>query len=129
MTQPRLSWVLTTADPNARDLSQTAYRVLVASSPQNLTAGKGDLWDTGKVSSDRSIQIAHAGKPLTSSARAFWKAMVWDQNGQASAWSQPARWFMGLLSQDDWKALWIGRDEPTLYKDPASPYRHLAKAK
>ena len=32
--------------------------------------------------------------------------------GQASAWSKPARWTMGLLQPSDWHAKWIGLDEP-----------------
>ena len=60
--------------------------------------------------SARSYGVAYAGKPLTSRTRCFWKVRVWDRDGQASAWSSPARWSMGLLSRSDWKAAWIGYD-------------------
>jgi alpha-L-rhamnosidase len=129
VAQPRLSWRLEPTNPKAQALRQTAYRILVATSPQSLAAGKPDLWDTGKVSSDQSIHIPYNGKPLASQTHAFWKVMVWDQDGQASPWSEPAHWSMGLLNPTDWKAKWIGRDEPTLYKNPTSPYHHLSKAK
>ena len=33
---------------------------------------------------------------------------MWDQDGRASAWSEPSTWTMGLLSPSDWKAQWIG---------------------
>ena len=33
-TKPRLDWTLTALDPRARNLRQTAYRVLVASTPE-----------------------------------------------------------------------------------------------
>src|ERR1051326_2392249 len=33
---------------------QTAYQILVCSSPERLAAGTADWWDSGKVSSSRS---------------------------------------------------------------------------
>ena len=106
--QPRLSWSL---HSNERGQSQTACEILVASSGKKLAGNQGDLWSSGKISSDQSIQFAYAGKPLTSSAQCFWKVRVWDKNGEVSAWSRPARWGMGLLNPADWGgAKWIGLD-------------------
>lgn len=106
--QPRLSWML---HSSGRDQSQSAYQIIVASSPSQLVANTGDLWDSGKVVSDESIQISYAGKPLTSRAACVWKVRIWDQTGKVSEWSQPAQWTMGLLSLADWDgAKWIGLD-------------------
>jgi len=102
---PRLSWTLASSERGER---QTAYQVLVASSQEKLSAGVGDLWDSGKVASDQSIQVAYRGKELTSRQQAFWKVRVWDHQGPASPYSEPARWEMGLLAPSDWKARWIG---------------------
>ncbi len=102
---PRLSWTLASPERGER---QTAYQILVASSPEKLTVGVGDLWDTGKVASDQSIQVAYRGKPLTSREQAYWKVRVWDMRGEASPYSDPAQWEMGLLAPSDWKARWIG---------------------
>ena len=107
-TEPRLSWVLSPVNPKARGLRQTAYRILVASTEASLRANIGDLWDTGKVSSDQSIQLVYAGTPLGSHIDCFWKVRVWDEAGDSSGWSKPARWSMGLLNKSDWKAKWIG---------------------
>ncbi|MBI5387112.1 MAG: family 78 glycoside hydrolase catalytic domain [Verrucomicrobia bacterium] len=109
--QPRLSWVLEAGSTKARGLSQTAYQVLVASHPKFLAPGRADLWDTGRVSSDQSIHLRYGGKALSSHGECFWKVRVWDQDGQASSWSKPAKWTMGLLAPTDWKAQWIGKDE------------------
>lgn len=46
---PRMSWRL---ESSQRNVMQTAYRILVASSPELLAQDKGDLWDSGKVESD-----------------------------------------------------------------------------
>ncbi len=111
VSQPRLSWILTAADPKARGVRQGAYRVLVASGEENLRAGKGDLWDTGKVASDQSAHVAYGGRPLRSAQRAYWRVQVWDQAGRSSGWSETALWSMGLLHSEDWKGKWIGLDE------------------
>ncbi len=109
VAQPRLSWSLQARE---RDVRQTACQILVASSEKNLKSDHGDLWDSGKVSSDQSIQNLYAGAPLTARTECFWKVRVWDQNGKVSAWSQPAFWTMGLLQPEDWGAAqWIGRDD------------------
>ena len=106
---PRLSWVL---ESRQRDQRQTAYRILVASSEARLDAEEGDLWDSDKVISDRSTQIAYIGKPLASRQRCWWKVCAWDQEGRPSAWSAPALWEMGLLKPEDWQATWIGLEQP-----------------
>src|SRR5215831_3537930 len=61
--EPRLTWELTSKQ---RAEVQTAYQILVASSKEELKQDHGDLWDTGKIDSDQTCQIAYAGKPLTS---------------------------------------------------------------
>ncbi len=97
VVKPRLSWVLQAANPADRALKQTAYQVLVASSLEQLQADKGDLWDSGKVSSDQSVHIEYAGKALASEQDCFWKVRSWDQAGQPSQWSANGRWVMGIL--------------------------------
>jgi alpha-L-rhamnosidase len=105
---PRLSWKVASANTTARGLSQSAYQILVASSEATLLRNQGDLWDSGKVNSDASIQVAYSGKLLVSSQAVWWKVRVWDNTANASAWSEPARWSMGLLASSDWQGKWIG---------------------
>jgi alpha-L-rhamnosidase len=103
-TSPRLSWIITSTQ---RAETQTAFQVLVASSPELLSENKGDLWDSGKVPSDESSQIVYGGSPLVSRENCFWKVRTWDRDGKAGDWSLPARWSMGLLQPADWSAEWI----------------------
>ena len=105
VAQPRLSWQLQSDGRGAR---QTAYQILVASSPEQLADNQGDLWDSGKVETDQSIQVAYAGSKLGSGQRAWWTVRVWDQDGQASDYAEPAWWEMGLLDRADWTGQWIG---------------------
>lgn len=107
--KPRLSWQIAS---DQRGQRQTAYRVLVADSEAELVQDHGNLWDSGKVASDRSIQVAYDGKPLVSRTQCYWKVQVWDKDGKPSSWSKPAAWSMGLLKPSDWSAQWIGITQP-----------------
>ncbi len=102
---PRLSWELA-AGGSARGLSQTGYEVLVASSPDMLAMGQGDLLATGVVASSDQ-RLVYAGKALGSLARAYWKVRIRDQSGAMSGWSAVAEFTVGLLAASDWSAQWI----------------------
>lgn len=105
---PRLSWKIIAH--YQRHVVQTAYEIIVASSPEKLAANTGDIWSSGKVSSDQSIHVSYGGKPLTSRTACYWKIKVFTNKG-TTAWSEPAQWTMGLLKPTDWKAKWIGYDK------------------
>lgn len=123
--KPRLQWKLSGGKNAERAQKQSAYQILVASSNKQLAGNQGDLWDSGKVESDITIQIPYGGQGLTSRQRCHWKVRVWDQDGNASAWSDDAFWSMGLLKPEDWQAQWIGYDATptTTDKVPSAP-RH-----
>ena len=102
---PRLSWQL---QSSGRGRRQTAYRLLVASSSELLRRGTGDLWDSGRVNSDQCLHLRYAGRPVGARQACFWKVQVWDQDGNASAWSPAAKWELGLPDATDWRdASWI----------------------
>ncbi len=122
--QPRLNWLL---DSNQRDQTQTAYQVLVASSPEKLARNDSDLWDSGKVTSRESVSVVYDGKPLRSGQRVYWKVRAWDRDGRPSSFSAPAWWEMALLALEDWRASWITRKqgepvpEAKLFDDQPAP--------
>jgi alpha-L-rhamnosidase len=101
---PRLGWTLAAEERGQR---QTAYQVLVASSVDLLDPGRVDLWNSGKVASDESVQVVYGGKALASRMQCHWTVRVWDAHDQVSAWSPTAAWTMGLLDAADWHAHWI----------------------
>ncbi|WP_225444040.1 glycoside hydrolase family 78 protein [Echinicola arenosa] len=104
--QPRLSWKINTSISNTY---QTAYQILVASSPDLLSPEKADLWNSGRVDSDESVMVKYAGKDLASDTKCYWKVRVWTNHGE-SVWSEEAYWRVGLLYYKDWKGRWIGFD-------------------
>lgn len=106
--QPRLSWRLDATHPAKHGQRQTAYQILVASTAQLLEKNNADVWDSGKVPADESVNIPYRGNLLLSGKSYYWKVRVADEAGRWTAWSQPAGWSMGLLDKTDWKARWIG---------------------
>ena len=88
--QPRLGWRI---ESNEQNVMQTAYHILVASSPDLLAQGKGDMWDSGKVETDASQWITYQGENLKRNAPYFWKVKVYTNKGE-SDWSSPAFWSM-----------------------------------
>ena len=106
--KPRLSWKF---NSDRRGEVQTAYQILVASTPELLAKDQGDLWDSKRVASEDSLHIEYAGPPLKTGERCFWKVRIWDVKGKASAWSKVAAWTMGVLASADWRAKWIQSPE------------------
>ena len=107
--QPRLSWKMGATDL-VRGRKQTAYQILVASTQDLLDADRGDLWDSGRVSSAESVNIVYGGMPLSAGQECFWKVRFADEHNNWSDWSTHASWRMGLFAAD-WKAQWIGSAE------------------
>jgi alpha-L-rhamnosidase len=120
VVKPRLSWIL---ESNRRGRIQSAYQVLVAGSEKKLKSNKGDLWNSGRIESDQSIHVVYKGEELKSRMGCYWKVRVWDKDGKASAWSEPAFWTMGLLESEDQQAEWIGYDAPAppSYREKSAP--------
>lgn len=118
---PRISWQISGTE---RDIVQTGYHVLVASSMELLDKDKGDLWDSKEVLSSNSLNIVYAGKQLKSRDVCFWKVTVSTSKGK-TPWSATARWSMGLLERSDWKAQWIGYEKSFPGEHPDSVFSNL----
>jgi alpha-L-rhamnosidase len=102
--KPRLSWIIKS---NEYDIQQTAYQILVSSSPEKLNEAVADIWNTGKVNSENSVLVPYNGDPLLPGKRYYWKVKVWDDKGHKSESNEKSFWEMGLLTKEDWKGKWI----------------------
>jgi alpha-L-rhamnosidase len=123
VNRPSLSWMMNSTGRGAR---QTAYQILVASSPTILSQNTGDLWNSGTIVSSQSVLVPYGGRTLASGEVCYWKVRVWDEKGNFSAWSPVATWSMGLLDPSDWKAQWVGMNE-NINISPAPPSPMLRK--
>ena len=105
ITTPRLSWQLQDSRRGAR---QTAYEIRVASSAEALAQDHADIWDSGRVDSDQSVNVLYGGPAVESRRRYYWQVRVWDSQGTTIA-LQPAELvgdgiavFPGLESEMDY---------------------------
>lgn len=103
--EPRIGWAVR---GSVRGAQQSAYHVLVASTPERLVPGRADLWDSGKIASADSVNVRYAGPPLQARQRGYFTIRVWDERDRPSPWAQPVSWEM-MLGDEDWEAQWIGR--------------------
>lgn len=103
--QPRFSWKIGAAAPVA---AQTAWQVQVASSEKALRSGKADLWDSGKVSSPDQVMVPYAGAALQARQLCWWRVRVWTSDKDASAWSEPQRFGIGIIGDASLQGDYIG---------------------
>ena len=114
--KPRLSWQISTAEEN---VIQTAYEIKVT----DQTAKGKQIWTSGKVSSDKSVNIPYEGPELKSMQRVYWQVRIWDNKNKTSEWSAPSYWEMGILEPGLWKASWIEfKSEPEVKGSKPAQY-------
>ena len=110
-TDPGFTWMLESGEESR---TQSAYHILVASDPGLLSEPKADIWNSGRVKSDQSVDLRMQGKELETSRRYFWKVKIWDQDGRSAGWSEVQYFEMGLREEADWMgAKWIGLEKDT----------------
>jgi alpha-L-rhamnosidase len=126
---PRLSWRM---EGDTQGLSQTAYQVLVAANSRNLTPGKTDLWDSGRVKST-GTNVAYAGAKLPSSTWVHWKVRTWAGDAP-SEWSEPQRFLTALIGGQPSQPFISFKDSSPFHKNqkalhlpPARYYRSAFK--
>ena len=95
--EPRFSWQITS---DKKDVKQTAYQIIVS-------GDKGEVWNTGKVSSDEQLWIRYQGEPLKSGTFCTWKVKVFTNKGETE-WTDGGRFSIGLLNESKWSGYWIG---------------------
>ena len=106
---PRLSWQIKS---EGSGIHQTAYEIRAAGSVAALRGRTRELWTSGKVNSDQSVDVVYGGPGLKSMERVYWQVRIWDNKGKVTAWSAPGWWEMGILNPGLWTASWIG--EPSV---------------
>ena len=119
-TNPGFSWI---NKSSRQGVSQTAYQILVASNQQLLNEENADCWNSGKIESDSSLFVPYRGKPLASGQFLYWTVRTWDNNGKVTSWSTPAHFSIGLLTENDWRASYIGLTTKAGYRECPQFYK------
>ncbi|MDB4583596.1 glycoside hydrolase family 78 protein [Draconibacterium sp.] len=109
MANPRFSWIVTSKE---RGQVQTGYRILLASSKELLAKNKGDLWDTGKQISGKTIHHEYNKGALKSNQKYFWKVIIRNKAG-IEIESPVASFETAILDANEWKSDWIGNGPVT----------------
>lgn len=107
---PRFSWNFKTNNDKAFGQKQTAYRILVSSTENNIQDNIGDTWDSKWVTSDKMQLIYYKGVPLKSDRNYYWKVQVKDEKNNITE-SENALWSTGLFNPSEWTAKWIGSSQ------------------
>ena len=84
---PSFSWAIESDVPN---ITQKAYRLLVASRPELLRAGSADIWDSGIVRSPVRSGVSCGGKALAPDTDYYWTVRIKTNRGW-SAYSLPKK--------------------------------------
>lgn len=84
---PSFSWAIESDVP---DITQKAYRLLVASRPELLRAGSADIWDSGTVKDGARSGIVCGGRALAAGADYYWTVKVKTEKGW-SAYAPPKK--------------------------------------
>lgn len=111
--QPVFGWQMQSDRYGA---AQTAYRIVTATSKENLENGTY-TYDSGTVNSPTSVCIKYNGPELAPCTRYYWQVLVTDERGKVH--ESPASWFETGLMGGLWgNAMWIASN-----KMQVSPYR------
>ena len=103
--RPRMSWALVADERGER---QTAYRIVVASTAEAARAGRGDVWDSGRVTSSEQHLVPYTGPALRPGTTYHWAVRAWGRGGEPSSWAASS-WTTGRMG--DWGgAAWVGLD-------------------
>lgn len=106
VAKPAFSWVTSSS---ARDVSQTSYRLRVATSAESL--GSDPIWDSGVVASAESFAVEYGGPALDPATTYVWRV---DAETTAGSSSAESTFSTGLFNEADWAGSeWIGNARGT----------------
>jgi alpha-L-rhamnosidase len=99
IAQPHFSWQMKALDAQ-RGHAQKAYQIVVQDDK------KKTVWDSKKVASDLSLNIAYQGEELQATTRYTWTLTVWDEKDRIL---RQTSWFeTGLMNANPDLSAWNG---------------------
>lgn len=75
--------------------AQKSYQILVASSKENIDRNVGDIWNSGCVFSNNSLNVEYKGKQLETGKTYYWRVRYWDYLNRTSQYSDSQSFVYG----------------------------------
>lgn len=89
---PEFAWVFKDSDI---DDSQSAYQILLAADLESLQNEKPDRWDSGKVTTSKSLGVSYRGRALSNHQTYYWQVRIWDNADHAGPYCAPQSFTTG----------------------------------
>jgi alpha-L-rhamnosidase len=115
---PRLTWQMNDKREGA---VQTAYQLIVGTDSVQVSGGKGDSWDSGKVASAARL-VTYQGKTLQPFTKYYWTVVLWDKDRKRLNPASVASFETGMMKISNWKGTWIS-DSKDIALKPAPYFR------
>ena len=120
--KPMFSWRMDAGDE--RGVKQTAYEIAVFSD----ASCTEQVWTSGRVESDRQIDVAYEGDKLQPSTRYYWTVTVWDNKGGESTSTEEAYFETGLMGGGWNGARWIQATDTPLASEEEGIHHYSVEA-
>lgn len=120
--KPMFSWRMDAGDE--RGVKQTAYEIAVFSD----ASCTEQVWTSGRVESDRQIDVAYEGDKLQPSTRYYWTVTVWDNKGGESTSTEEAYFETGLMGGGWNGARWIQATDTPLASSEEGIHHYSVEA-
>ena len=104
---PRFSWILSASQ---RGSVQTAYRIEVANSVENIDKEGSGTWSSGKVISDETLNVPFGGPNNLCRSTFFYRITIWDNHNHVVK-SRVEKQSSMAPENGKWSAKWIGAGE------------------
>jgi len=88
--QPEFGWTVPLTSK-----FQSGYQILVSSSQSKINTNNGDVWDSKRVASNQSTDVAYEGNPLEANKTYYWKVRIWDEENRLVDYSEPQKFTTG----------------------------------
>lgn len=103
-TRPSFGWVV---NDSRRGALQSAYQIIVAATEAAAQSARGDLWDSGKIVSENSINVPYGGGAMPENSTCWWSVRTWDAQDHPSPWSAPQKLNIGEPEDEFYSERWI----------------------
>ncbi|MEM6377062.1 MAG: alpha-L-rhamnosidase C-terminal domain-containing protein [Bacteroidota bacterium] len=94
-SRPEFGWTL----PATAEY-QTGYQILLSSTQSLIQQDQGDIWDSGQIWSNQSVEVALGAAALAENTTYFWKVRYYDVDGKASEYSKVQAFQTGVFSTE-----------------------------